>query len=129
MRWVLVVLIAACGGPQLAEHAKSDVTKSLPATLEASRPKEGEPRAIHLRVWADTGVRAQPHWKEDITDQIDYAGQLLAPLLGVRLTVDAIKDWDHVGSDARAALTALAQADDGKDVTWVIGYITASDGA
>jgi predicted Zn-dependent protease len=129
MRVALLVVLAACGGPQLAEHPKAEVTNNLPATLEAAHPKEGEPRTVHVRVLADTGARAQPRWKEDINDEVDYASQLLTPLLGVRLTVDAIKEWDHVGSDARSALNQLVQVDDAKDVTWVIGFITSADGS
>ena len=118
----------ACGGPQLVEHPPPAVKLWLPVTLEAHRPHEGDPRAVHVRVWADAGVRALPHWKDDITDQIDYATQLLTPLLGVRIQVDDIKDWDRTG-DPHAALAALAAADPGKDVMWVIGYVAPADTA
>ncbi len=118
MRRALLILLelAACGGPQLAAPSKANLTKSLPATLEATHPKSGDPRPVHVRVWADTGVRALPRWKDEITDQLDYAGQLLTPMLGIRLTVDSIKDWDHAGTDPRSALAALAKTDDAKDV-------------
>jgi len=110
---VLALISGACGGPQIAEH-RVDIVKFLPSTLESDRPLKGDPRAVHVRVYVDAATRATPHWKEDITDQIDYAGQLLTPMLGVRLNVDAIKDWDRQGEpgDAMKALTAL---DDGKD--------------
>jgi len=126
MRHLALVVLVACGGPQITEHHGSDLTKALPATLEANRPKEGDARPLKIRVWADAGVRALPHWKEDINDEIDYASQLLTPLLGVRLTVDAIKDWDRAG-DPGVALKALAEADDGKGVVWVIGFVTPGD--
>ncbi|MDB4957155.1 MAG: hypothetical protein JWO36_4724 [Myxococcales bacterium] len=126
MRHLLLTVLIACGGPQLTEHPASDLTKVLPATLEASHPKEGEARPLKVRIWADAGVRATPHWKEDITEQIDYASQLLTPLVGARLTVDAIKDWERAG-DPHVALKALAEADDGKDVAWVIGFVTQGD--
>lgn len=129
MRCASLWVLAACGGSQLAEHHPADLTKVLPATLEASHAKQGEPRQVHLRVWADPAIRALPHWKEDVADQVDYASQLLTPLLGVRLVVDAIKDWDHVGGDVRDAQKALAAVDDGKDAMWVIGYIAPGDAA
>jgi tetratricopeptide (TPR) repeat protein len=132
MRLLLVwcVLAAACGGPQLAEPTvKASVATGLPATLEAPHPKTGDPRPLHVRVWADVGVRALPHWKEELTDQLDYADQILHPMFGVKLTVDKIEDWDHTGSDPRAALAALAKADPGTDAIWVIGYITPGDSA
>ncbi|MEO6777130.1 MAG: hypothetical protein ABI467_29650 [Kofleriaceae bacterium] len=137
-RWFVVAslgiahgVLGGCGGgaPEL-EHPKADVTASLPATLEATHPKIGDPRPLHVHVFADTGVRAQPHWKDKLTDQLDYAGQVLAPLLGVRLTVDSIKPWEHTGNDVRAALAALAEVEKPDDDTvWVIGYITAGDAA
>ena len=136
MSRLLVLLWAlsfvGCGGSQVVnEKPKADVTKSLPATLEATRPKTGDPRPVHVHVYADTATRALPKWREEITDQLDYAGQLLAPMLGVRLTVDAIKDWDHDGSDPREGLKALAalepKPDD--DTIWVIGYIAPADTA
>lgn len=129
MRRVLLAVIAACGGSQVVEqHPTTDIAKQLPATLEATQPKTGEPRTVHLRVWTDTAVRALPHWKEDISDQIDYASQLLTPLLGVKLSIDTWKDWDRKG-DPHEALHDLDAKDDGKDVTWVIGYVAAPDTA
>ena len=98
----------------------------LPATLETTRPKEGEPRTAKIRIYADPGVRALPHWKEDILDQLDYASQLLQPLVGVKLAVESFKEWSRVG-DLHDALRELVQADKADDVTWVIGYIAPSD--
>jgi predicted Zn-dependent protease len=82
-----------------------------------------------VRVWADVGVRALPRWKEEPTDQLDYADQLLQPMFGVKLTVDNVAEWDHAGTDPHAALIDLAKADAGSDATWVIGYITPGDTA
>jgi tetratricopeptide (TPR) repeat protein len=126
-RFLALALMSACGGPQLVEH-HTDLTKLLPATLEAVHGKEGDPRTVHVRIWADVGVRALPHWKEDITDQLDYASQLLTPLLGIKLAVDAVKDWDRTDAGGvHDALRVLSQADAGDNVTWVIGYITQGD--
>ncbi len=98
----------------------------LPATLETTRPKEGEPRTAKVRIYADPGVRALPHWKEDILDQLDYASQLLQPLVGVKLAVESVREWPRIG-DLHDALRELVQADKADDVTWVIGYIAPSD--
>ncbi|MEO8549857.1 MAG: hypothetical protein ABI678_07780 [Kofleriaceae bacterium] len=125
-------LLIACGGGGTTEvqHPKSDITKGLPATLEATKPKTGDPRPVHVVVYADTGVRALPHWREELTDQLDYAAQLLSPMLGVRLQVDAIRDWTHAGTDPREGLRALADAVvKGEDVTWTIGYIAPGEAA
>ena len=131
LRRFLVVVVAACGGAQVAGTPKAvDLTKYLPSTLEAGdKPaKSGDPRLIHVRVWADASVRLAPRWKEDITDQLDYAGQILQPMLGARVQIDAWKDWDRTG-DLAGSLDALAAADDGKDAAWVIGYTAPLDTA
>ena len=131
MRSVCVLalaLCAACPGPQLKEHV-ADLSKNLPATLEAERPKEGEPRVVKLRIYADPGVRAQAKWKEDITEQVDYASQLFTPLVGVRLTIEKVVDWPRTG-DPHEALKQLRDLDKGgDDVTWVVGYIAPGDSA
>src|SRR5690606_407374 len=106
----------------------ADLAKVGPATLETTKPREGDPRPAKVRVWVDAGVRALPRWKEDITEQIDYASQLLTPLIGVRLEVKAVKNWDRTG-DPHSALTELQDVDDGKEAIWVIGYVTAGDEA
>lgn len=121
---VLVLALTACGGG-LAEHHAA-VTRFLPATLESGKIRQGDPRNAKIRVYADAQVRALPHWKDDITDEIDYANQLLQPLLGVRLAVDSFKDWERTGTpdDALRELTELDKAD---DVAWVIGYVAPSE--
>lgn len=119
---VLACALGACGGPALQARAAAALDRHLPAPLEAPRPRDGEPRAVTLRVYADAAVRAQPRWREEITDQIDYAGQLLTPLLGIRVQVDRVVEWERSGG-ASAALTELAALDPGADVTWVVGYI------
>ena len=126
MRRVVLVLLAACGGAKPHTDPVKDLTEFLPATLEADHPKQGDARSLHVRVWADAAVRANPHWKDNINDELDGASQLLAPLVGAKLVVDDIKPWDRAG-DPHAALAALAQVDPGKDEAWVIGYIAPDE--
>jgi predicted Zn-dependent protease len=128
MRLALSCLLVACGGAQIQERKAADVSKLGPATLEAPKPREGEPREAKVRVWIDQTVRARPMWKDDITEQLDYASQLLTPLLGVRLQIVELKDWSRSG-DARAALNELESVDDGKEATWVFGFIAPNDSA
>lgn len=122
---VFAALAIACGGPKLKEHSEVDLTKHLPATLEATKPREGDPRTVTVRVWVDPGVRALPRWKDEITEQIDYASQLLTPLIGARITVAEVKDWARTG-EPREALRELTEVDKGDGVTWVIGYTAAN---
>ncbi len=125
----LAVLFAiACGGPQIKEPASADLSKATPATLEAERPREGDPHTVKLRVYVDPGVRALPRWKEEITEQVDYASQLLRPLIGAELSVTEIKEWTRAG-EPTDALKQLQELDKGDDVMWVVGYVTPPDNA
>lgn len=130
MHRLLVLALVACGGPQLQDKPVVGLEKLVPATLEAAHARtiKGDAKAAHLRVYVDATVREQPHWKEQITDEIDYASQYLTPLLGSRLVVDKWVDWDRQG-DPAAALQALQALDPGVDTTWVLGYTTAGDTA
>lgn len=119
---VLVAALCACGGSKLQERTAAEMAAHLPATFEAQRPRSGDPRPAKVRVYVDAGVRAQPKWREEINDQLDYASQLLTPLLGIRLTVEAVKEWARPG-DPHQALQSLAEADKGEGVAWVIGYV------
>ncbi len=125
---IALLLGMACGAKVTDQHPRSDLTTHLPATLEASRPREGDPRTVKVRVWVDASARTQARWREEIGDQLDYASQLLTPLAGLRLSVESIKDWNRTG-EPHAALRTLAETDTGDDVTWVIGYITPGDAA
>ena len=121
------LVLAACAG-KLSEHPAESVTKFLPATLEATRPKEGDPRTATVRIYTDAGVRALPRWKDDITDQLDYANQLLQPMIGVKLVVESFREWSRTG-DPHDALREVVEADKADDVTWVVGYVTPPDTA
>jgi tetratricopeptide (TPR) repeat protein len=129
MRWLwLGIALLGCGPKIANDRPSSDVVKHLPATLEAARPADGDPKSIKIRVYVDPGVRATASWRAEVGDQIDYASQLLVPLSGARLEVESFKDWDRAG-DPSTALQALVELDKGDDVTWVIGYVTAGDTA
>jgi predicted Zn-dependent protease len=130
---VLVLAIAcACGGAQLQERSATpaDLGKLTPAALEATNPRTGEPRDAKVRIWVDATVRAMPGWKDKLNDQLDYAGQFLTPLLGVRLKFDGFKDWDRKGVlEPGEALKALKETDDGREAIWVIGFIGPAETA
>jgi hypothetical protein len=101
--------------------------KELPATLEAPTRYQGEVRTAKVRVYADADYRAQNvQWQKGFEDWIDYANQLLQPMLGVRLEAE-YKAWDRRATDAtlRDDLGALAELDPGDDVAWVIGLTSA----
>jgi predicted Zn-dependent protease len=123
MRWLVCLAVLGCGGAQAPEKRVADLKLLSPATLEAIRPREGDPRTLRVRVWADAGVRALPRWRDEINEQIDYASQLLVPLVGVQLSIDKVADWKRTGAPSDA-LRELNEVDDGEGVGWVIGYVT-----
>jgi predicted Zn-dependent protease len=123
---VLALVATGCAGGHAAERSAEIVEKYLPATLETSKPRPGDPRTAKIRIYADASVQALPHWKEEITDQVDYASQLLQPLIGVKLAIESINDWPRTG-DPHDALRGLVESAKADDVTWVIGYVTPSD--
>jgi tetratricopeptide (TPR) repeat protein len=130
MRALLLCFVVACGGSQIQERKAADLSDLVPATLEATQPKEGDPREAKVRIYVDANVRGLPQWKETISDQLDYASQLLTPLLGVRLKVVGFKDWDRAGVlEPAVALESLKDVDDGKEAAWVIGYIAPAESA
>jgi hypothetical protein len=103
MRWLwLGIALLGCGPKIANDRPSSDVVKHLPATLEAARPADGDPKSIKIRVYVDPGVRATASWRAEVGDQIDYASQLLVPLSGARLEVESFKDWDRAGDPSTA---------------------------
>ena len=130
MRRVAVVAaaaLAACSGssPQVAQHPHADFTKVMPADFDPGTKHEGEVKVAKVRAYADADYRAKtPKWKDRITDELDYANSLLTPMLGVRLELTDVVEWDHSAPDAplRESLAALEQAAPADDVAWVIGF-------
>lgn len=125
---LLVALVTACGGSQVTGPTPAELASHLPATLETATPRTGEPRPLKLRAYADPAVRTSATWKADLGDEIDYANQLLTPLLGVKLVLESAKDWDP-GLPPATALPALVELDEGRDVAWVLGLVGADEQA
>lgn len=117
---LLLLALVACGASQ-AERGATKM-RFLPSQIETTWKFQGEARTAKIRVYADAEVRALPHWKEDIGEQIDYASQLLEPMIGLRLTVDSYRDWARTGAP-EDALRELMELDKGDGVMWVIGYV------
>jgi tetratricopeptide (TPR) repeat protein len=121
LRPLLLLALAACGAAAQAERSAAKM-RFLPSQIETTWKYQGDARSAKVRVYADADVRALPHWKEDIGEQIDYANQLLEPMIGLRLTVDSYKDWARTGTP-EDALRELMELDKGSGVMWVIGYV------
>jgi tetratricopeptide (TPR) repeat protein len=117
---VRLALTACSGGVSNARVAA--LTEALPATLEPTTTTTTEPRVAKVRVWVDAGARKQPRWREQLLEQIDAASQYWTPLLGIRLEVAAVREWER-SAEPSQALQELATLDAGDDVAWVLGYL------
>ena len=123
---VILALVVACTSSRVNVQRKM-LGRELPARLEPVTRYEGEVRTAKVRVWADADYRSQNlRWKRSFGDELDYANQLLEPMLGVRLEAE-YKEWDRHAPDAtlRETAAALAELDPGDDVAWVIGLTSA----
>lgn len=122
----LLVPAASCT-QQHVKNQRRRLGEELPATLEAPTKYEGTARTAKVRVWADAEYRAQNvRWKHGFGDELDYANQLLEPMLGIRLEAE-FKEWERHAPNASLRETAaeLAALDPGDDVTWVFGLTSA----
>jgi tetratricopeptide (TPR) repeat protein len=124
---VAALVLAGCPGSSTqVQHPQADLTKVMPAEFDPGTTRhEGEVKVAKVRAYADADYRAKtPRWKDRITDEIDLANSLLTPMLGVRIELTDVVEWDHQAPEAplRETLAALAQAAPGDDVHWVIGF-------
>jgi tetratricopeptide (TPR) repeat protein len=121
-----LAFVVACT-PRYVQEERRQLGEEMPATLEARTKFEGTVRTAKVRVYADTDYRAQNiRWKKGFGDQLDYANQLLEPMLGLRLEAE-YKEWDRRAPETplRETVRELAELDPGDDVAWVFG-LTAS---
>ncbi|MEZ4367921.1 MAG: hypothetical protein R2939_16820 [Kofleriaceae bacterium] len=126
MRACLVVaaLAAACGAAPLSGGPSGHLVGAMPETLAVDDPITTEPRAARVRVWVAPEVRAEARWREHLVEELDTAGQVLTPLLGIRLELDDVREWaPGIGVDVGAGIIDLQRRDPGDDVAWVIGVV------
>jgi hypothetical protein len=136
---LLVLVLGGCfaatpvirfGSGKSANEAQHDRAAELtPPVLVADGEWSGEIKVAHIRVWADDEYRAQNvHWERAFGDSLDYANEVLAPLIGIRLEAE-YHAWQHhaPGNTLEQDLGELAQQDPGDGVLTVIG-LTSSQG-
>src|SRR5262249_22412575 len=124
MRRLVLLVTAAmgCSGASQSTHKNVDLGRAMPAELDPGTKPEGDVKVARVRVYAAKDSRDHDaRWKQDVTDEIDYANQLLTPMLGVRLEVSDVVEWDHTAPDAplRETLAALATAAPDGDAHWI----------
>jgi len=118
----------SCYHDTFVQHEREHLGRAMPVELDPGAHHTGDIKVAKVRVWADADFRGHTvGWKRRVTDEIDYANQLLAPALGVRLEIVDFEDWDYQAPTAplRQTLAALVAADRGDDVAWVIGFTGA----
>ena len=131
---VIAALAAGCYTNAFSNAAKEKalqrkaLAKAAPARLEVGTPVPGLARAAYVRVWADEDYRSQNvRWRAQIEELLDEASQFLVPAVGVKLVAKEIVPWNARSSGVTPgeALAALEALDDGDDVDWVIGCVSA----
>jgi hypothetical protein len=134
---VVVAILSGCfvaspvmhfGGGKTSEQVQHEgIDKLMPSQLTALDKWTGEIRVARLRVWADDQYRGQNvRWQHGFDDQLDYANQVLGPMLGIRLEAE-YRTWDHhaPGAPLSDHLEALAREDPGEGVVWVVGLTSS----
>jgi hypothetical protein len=77
------------GGKSSKERQFETADKLFPVHLTALGRWSSEVRVAKLRVWADNQYRAQNvRWERTFDEQLDYANQVLIPMLGVRIEAE-----------------------------------------
>jgi len=106
---------------------REGIAKLFPAQLSARGTWKGEVRVAKLRVWADDEYRAQNvRWQHGFDEELDYANQVMTPMLGIRLEAE-YRQWEHHAPAERLEehLVALSELDEGDDVVWVVGLTSS----
>ena len=135
--WPLVMVLGGCfvaspvvrfGSGKSAKEAQHDQAAELtPPVLIADGEWHGEVRTERVRVWADDDYRAQNvQWQRTFDDQLAYANEVLAPLLGLKL-VPEYHEWQHHAPAHTLAedLAELETQDRGDGVLTVIGLTSS----
>jgi len=141
-RTLVLLALAACydsrwgEGERIAKHNAEHLTPAALSAAPASSQTPKIARTYHLRVLATQHYTAQTlDWKNDFAEIVDGANKVLGPGFGVKLDVESASLWQQPGSGSAsdtgappedqldAALGALRESDDGKDVDWIVGLV------
>ncbi|MEO7735175.1 MAG: hypothetical protein ABIY55_29745, partial [Kofleriaceae bacterium] len=130
--WLSACLISPVipigGGKSSKQIQHEGLDKLFPAQLAALHTQPGPVRTAKIRVWADDEYRAQNlRWQHGFDEQLDYANQVLIPLIGVKVEPE-YRDWSHhatPGGALEAELAVLADHDPGDDVVWVVALTSS----
>jgi biopolymer transport protein ExbD len=115
-------------GKSAKENQRTEMRRWTPPQLVADGTWTGATTAVQVRVWADDEYRAQHlHWKDAFAAQLDYANEVLGPLLGIQLQPQ-YREWSYraePGASLEDRLHALAAQDPGDDVFAVIALTSS----
>jgi biopolymer transport protein ExbD len=116
------------GGKSAREVQRSELNRRTPPALVANGTWTGETRVVRIRVWADDDYRAQHvRWKNAFRPQLDYANEVLRPLLGIELEAE-YRAWSYraaPGAPLEDALAAVVAHDPGDDVFAVVALTSS----
>jgi hypothetical protein len=109
---------------------------AAPAAIESTPPPEtptaGEAhatpavRAYRVRIYATPAYESLTvDWHRRVTELLEDGNLVLGPSIGARLTIESFHDWAVDEQSLSGALRALGEEDEGRDVDWVIGFVSA----
>jgi tetratricopeptide (TPR) repeat protein len=111
-------------------HRQRDAAKTLAPgqlDLEPLGRFDEPPRTLRLRVYADRDYRGGVlRWQTKVRGEIDRVNHVVEPVFNVRFEIESLREWDraHVGAPLEAVLGELEALDGGRDVDWVLGFVT-----
>lgn len=115
-------------GKSAKENQRTEMQRWTPPQLVANGTWTGATSVVQVRVWADDAYRAQHmDWKDAFAAQLEYANEVLGPLLGIQLEPQ-YREWSYraeVGAPLEDELTALAAQDPGDDVFAVVALTSS----
>ncbi len=116
------------GGGKTHEEAEHDqYAKATPPVLITNEHWAGDVSSEKIRVYADDDYRAQNvGWQHTFEDELAYANEVLAPMLGIKLVAE-YREWPRHAPDATIEddLHELSKLDPGNDVFAVVGLTSA----
>jgi hypothetical protein len=97
-----------------------------PETSSAGEARAGAVRAYRVRIYASPAYEALTvDWHRRVSELLEDGNLVLGPSIGARLTIESFHEWAVDEQSLSGALRALAEEDEGRDVDWVIGFVSA----
>jgi hypothetical protein len=97
----------------------------VPVDLEVPRGTPIVSKTFTVRAWVDADYRQKPRWRAQVQELMNRVSAFTSPAFGASFEVD-IRTWERSGDATMdEMLSTLIDHDNGDDVDWVVGFVTA----